>query len=174
MRNFVPTGNRDQSAAALLISPDSRWEPTAFFTPHLRWLNSESVYAVARTDFHSQTLPFARPELIFPAFSAHPPQRSVSPNARGRKALVINVPYLDDFSRMIKSKKNRPTDAARSDRYNHSSWEPDASLLTSFHRAIGQIPRFDVATKFQNVIVSGAQVRFAASSNACLEFNPRR
>src|SRR5262245_38613305 len=100
MRNFVPTGNRDQSAAALLISPDSRWEPTAFFTFHRRWLNSESVYAVARTDFRSQTLFF--PRVIFPAFSAHPPQRSVSPNARGRKALVIKVPYLDDLSRMIK------------------------------------------------------------------------
>src|SRR6266404_6050729 len=105
MRNFVPTGNWDQSAAALLISPDSRWEPTAFFTPHLRWLNSESEYAVVRIDFRSQTLP---PEAIFAAFSAQPPQRSVSPNARGRKALVIKVPYLDDLSRMIKRKKPAP------------------------------------------------------------------
>ena len=49
-----------------------------------------------------------------------------------------------------------------------------SSLLTSFHRAIGQMPRFAVATKFQNVIVSGAQVRFSASSSACFAFNPLR
>jgi hypothetical protein len=49
-----------------------------------------------------------------------------------------------------------------------------SSLLTSFHRAIGQMPRFAVATKFQNVIVSGAQVRFSASSSACCTFNPLR
>src|SRR5262249_20794756 len=37
---------------------------------------------------------------------------------------------------------------------------------------IGQIPRFVVATKFQNVIVSGDQVRFSASSSACFVFSP--
>ena len=46
--------------------------------------------------------------------------------------------------------------------------------LSSFHRAIGQIPRFDAATKSQNTIVSGAQTRFPASSSAWLEFSPLR
>src|SRR6266550_1900467 len=67
MRNFVPTGNRDQSAAALLILPASRWDPIAFFT--------------------------------------QPAKRSVSPNAKGRRALVIKVPYVNDLVRMIKRKK---------------------------------------------------------------------
>jgi hypothetical protein len=47
-----------------------------------------------------------------------------------------------------------------------------SSRLICFHRAIGQIPRFDAATKSQNIIVSGAQTRFPASSSAWLELSP--
>jgi hypothetical protein len=45
------------------------------------------------------------PEVICSAFSAQPAKRSVSPNAKGRRALVIKVPYVNDLVRMIKRKK---------------------------------------------------------------------
>src|SRR5271169_1657107 len=71
--------------------------------------------------------------------------------------MLENPPYTSHFSLLSPPSSSTPV-----------------SPRVSFHRIIGQIPRFDVATKSQNNETSFDHERLLDSSRAWLEFNPLR